>query len=516
MKDLFISLFCIFSVNLLFAQITFKKTYGGASGDAAFSAKQTIDGGYILAGLTTSFGAGQNDIYIIKTDSFGDLLWTKTFGSSVYEGASEVQQTTDGGYIIAGGGEVGLGAYLIRIDSIGGPLWTKIYSISGATCGASSVKQTADGGFIFAGVIDSNSGTGVPPYYPFLLKTDFNGNLVWTKIFSDQDSQPVDVHQTIDGEYILSGSYYNQLTGHDDFYLIKTDTIGNLVWAKTYGGTGDDICLSSKQTSDGGYILAGVTTSFGWGGVDVYLVKTDANGDTLWTKTLGTGNYENATCIQQTTDNGYIITGNSGSNAYLLKTDTVGNPLWSKLFSTSQDNPRSVGQTTDGGYMLAGYAEIVVWVDGLYLTKTDSLGNSGCNEINMLTLTSSPATQVTTPVVTVTSGGNINPLLLQWGNGGTVTTLCASVGIQSAIPNPKSVITISPNPSDEFAIINLEFKFGDEINVIDMLGKTIFRKTVEPPTSNFQLQTSNFPNGIYFVKINNGEKVYGRKMVVSH
>jgi len=199
------------------------RTYGGSHSDWGHSVQQTSDGGYVIAGWTLSFGAGRFDVYLVKTDSSGDSLWARTYGRSRSDYGYSVQQTSDGGYIIAGYtesfGPGGYDVWLLKADSSGHLLRTRTYGGSRTDCGY-SVQQTSDGGYVIAG---------------------------WTLSFG---------------------------AGRGDVYLLKTDSSGDTLWTRTYGGSSDDIGYSVQQTADGGYIVAGRTRSFGAGDGDVYLIKT--------------------------------------------------------------------------------------------------------------------------------------------------------------------------------------------------------------------------------------------------
>src|SRR6185436_10296148 len=186
--------------------------------------------------------------------------------------------------------------------------------------------------------------------------------------------------------------------GATDVYLIKTDSTGNLLWSKTFGGTDEEVGFSTQQTSDGGYIIAGYYGSVGGGGFQIYLLKTDANGGLVWSKTFSGGGV--GFSVQQTMDGGYIISGfngNSNASICLIKTDANGNLLWSKTFGgTNEDWAGSVQQTADGGYVITGYTRNFGsggYCD-IYLIKTDSSGNSGCNQGNLNTIATVPSTQV--------------------------------------------------------------------------------------------------------------------------
>jgi len=337
------------------------KTFGGSGGDEGYSVDQTTDGGYIITGYTLSYGAGGADVWLIKTDANGDTLWTKTFGGSDWDRGYSVKQTADGGYIItgctsygAGGGDV----WLIKTDANGDTLWTKTF---GGCCWdrGNSVDQTADGGYIITGWISYEPGeTDV-----WLIKTDANGDTLWTKTFGGSgEDMGNSVDQTTDGGYIITGYTLPYGAGGGDVWLIKTDANGDTLWTKTFGGSGHDEGYSVKQTADGGYIIAGYTWSYGAGGGDVWLIKTDANGDTLWTKTFGGSGHDEGYSVKQTADGGYIITGCTwsygagGGDVWLIKTDANGDTLWTKTFGGScEDRGYSVKQTADGGYIITGY-----------------------------------------------------------------------------------------------------------------------------------------------------------------
>ena len=337
------------------------RTFSGLGDDCGRSVQQTTDGGYIITGYTSSFGAGSSDVYLIKSDENGNLQWSKTFGGTDGDCGHSVQQTTDGGYIITGyTSSFGTGRgdlYLIKTDASGNLQWNKTFGGSGYDYGE-SVQQTTDGGYIIAGHAWS---FGADYSDLYLIKTDASGNLQWNKTF--ERSFGYSVQQTFDGGYIVAGSAFPFGVDSDDVYIIKTDENGNLQWSKTFGGLYSDHGHSIQQTTDGGYIIAGYTYSFGTGGGDVYLIKTDENGNLQWSKTFGGTDGDWGWSVQQTSDGGYIIAGwtksfGAGStDVYLIKTDENGNLEWSKTFGgTDEDGGKSVQQTSDGGYIIAGWA----------------------------------------------------------------------------------------------------------------------------------------------------------------
>lgn len=363
---------------------TFTRTYGGFYSDAAGDARQTSDGGYIIAGRTGSYGAGGSDAYLVKADPDGNALWAKTFGGTGADAGNSVHETSDRGYIVIGNTEpLGTGTkdvYLVKTGSNGDILWSKTFGGNGGDDG-NSVMETSDGGYIIAGETGSYGAGG---YDVYLVKTDSNGNALWSKTFGGAGADDAhSVRQTSDGGYIIAGDTGSFGAGESDMYLVKTDPNGTELWSKTFGGIGSDYGHSVRQTSDGGYIVSGYTGSFGAGANDVYLVKTDQNGNELWSRAFGGTGTDDGNSVQETLDNGYIIAGvtksfGEGYDVYLVKTDSNGNVLWTKAFGGSgSDYGYSVQQTADGGYIIAGETGSYGAGGGdIFLIKTDPDGNA--------------------------------------------------------------------------------------------------------------------------------------------
>jgi len=378
-----VSLVALFTEYAHAQVVKFARTYGQVVYDWASSVLQTSDGGYIVAGGIRHIPTSHDHILLIKTDANGNKIWDVVYYSTYYkyvysilptsdgryivvgwafsipsyereiillktihfsvswikaitlpyyssnEEAYSAQQTSDGGYVLAGWTNIINGSLLVKIDSSGDVQWAKAYRISYDDA-AYSVQQTSDGGYVLAGW--TNFWSGGNNFDAFLIKTDASGNVQWAKTYGGTNNDSAySVQQTSDGGYILAGVTYSFGAGGGDAFLIKTDASGNLQWAKTYGGAGIDKFIRVLQTSDGGYIAVGYTSSFGAGGYDVFLVKTDENGNVIWAKTYGGANNDVASSIQRTSDGGYIVAGTTWSfgagngDVFLIKTDANGN-----------------------------------------------------------------------------------------------------------------------------------------------------------------------------------------------
>jgi len=338
-------------------------TYSGTSYDFGLSVQQTTDGGYIIGGETDSSGVDSSEIWLIKIDADGDTIWTRTYGGVDDDYCRSVKQTTDGGYIIAGSTQsfivANLAAYIMKVDINGDTLWTKVLDGPNVDL-LESVEQTTDSGYIFVG---STSSYGAGSRDVWLIKMDTNGDTLWTKTYGGVAlDRGGSVQQTIDGGYIVIGSTSSFGEPLGDFWLLKTDTYGDTIWTKTFGGTASDFGSSVQQTSDCGYIATGFTESFGAGYRDVWLIKTDSIGDTIWTKTYGGVDLDRAISVQQTTDGGYIVGGYTESFGpgdvamYLIRTDTAGDTLWTTTYGGDiSDMGWMVQQTSDDGYIFVGY-----------------------------------------------------------------------------------------------------------------------------------------------------------------
>ncbi|NPV63084.1 MAG: hypothetical protein HPY61_10750 [Methanotrichaceae archaeon] len=360
-------------------------TFGGASDDWGQSILQTDDGGYIVAGTTSSSGAGKSDVWLKKIDRSGNEIWDKTFGGPRDDEAFSVVETDRGEFIVAGRtksyGQGAYDAWLIKVDRDGNKLWDRTFG-GPLDDEGNDVRQTEDGGFVIAGRTRSSGENS--DYDVWLIKVDRSGNRIWDRTFGGpQDDAGDSIQQTDDGGYVIAGTTNSYGAGGFDALLIRTDREGNEVWEKTYGGPGSEQNPWSRgwsvlQNSDGSFMLVGSTESFGAGGYDLWLVKTDANGEPIADETYGGQFNDEGSSIAKLTDNEYILAGSTSSfgkggyDAWLIKIDKNGNKIWDQTYGGPDDDKAySIAKTDDEGYIFAGKMRSAGFVPQF----------SGCSEV---------------------------------------------------------------------------------------------------------------------------------------
>lgn len=333
------------------------QTYGGTSADQADSLVETSDGGYTIACTTQSFGAGLADFWLIKTDAAGNMQWNRTYGGPNADYASALVATSDGGYTIAGNiiapgfPSQPKGACLIKTDEFGEVEWNQTYD-DGYKNYAYSLVETDDGGYTLAGTTNDDF---------WLLRTNEIGDIEWSREYGGTEyDSAYSLVATSDGGYALAGTTRSFGNGGYQAWLVKTDASGNEEWNRIYGGIGSEGGYSLTETSDGGYAIIGYTDSFGAGKSDFWLIKTDASGNMKWNRTYGGTGDDRGTSLVETGDGGYIIVGDynlSGSLeedavSLLVKTDKYGNMEGNQTYEGAISE---LVATVDGGYALAGY-----------------------------------------------------------------------------------------------------------------------------------------------------------------
>ena len=343
------------------ANIQWQKTYGGTGHDLANDIQQTSDGGYIFVGYTSSTNGdvtghhGNADYWVVKIDAFGNIQWQKSLGGISYEEATSVQQTSDGGYIVAGQasstdlhgdvtGNHGFTDYwVVKLNSSGNMQWQKSFGGSAHEF-AGTIKQTLDNGYIMSGSTSSNNGdvshnNGNWDYW--VIKIDASGNLVWeTALGGSSGDQAFDIVQDQDGNYVVAGfalmpnSQFPDSPGSRDFWIVKLSPLGNVIWENNFGGNSVDGANSINLTTDGGYIVGGYTQStngditHNFGNTDYWVIKLDSAGNLQWQKSLGGSNVDQLYAVKQTSDNGYIIVGNTMSSDGNVAFNHGGSDIW--------------------------------------------------------------------------------------------------------------------------------------------------------------------------------------------
>ncbi|MEO8148965.1 MAG: T9SS type A sorting domain-containing protein [Bacteroidia bacterium] len=397
-------IFCLFFIasNKAFSQIAVEwyKLFGGSNMDYARAFEQTADGGYVIAGSTLSIDGdvttnhGQYDYWVVKTDSLRNIQWQKCYGGTTDDEANSIRITSDGGYVLAGyststGGDVtgnhGYTDYwIVKLDSSGNLQWQK--SLGGSIVEeANSVKETSDGGYIIAGSSNSHdfdvTCNGINNWGEYwVVKLDANGNIQWSNCHGGMDyDYSVAFEQVADCGYISTGSTFSSTGsfsgnhGIPDSWVIKTDSLGNLQWQKCLGGTNLEEPTSIQSTSDHGYIVCSNSwsndgdVSGNHGGRDIWIVKLDSTGNLQWQKCLGGSDSEWGTFVMQTIDGAYMVVGwteshdgdvssnNSFNSSWFVKLDGNGNIQWEECFNNSYfANIKTIHQNTDGSYIAVG------------------------------------------------------------------------------------------------------------------------------------------------------------------
>jgi hypothetical protein len=351
---------CILPIFLLFSlaahlsaqhpDTLWSKTFGFSYDDRGYDIQLTFDGGFVLAGgLCTSY-PNNHDIYIIRTDSLGDTLWTRTYGESNRDDVGySIQRTADGGYIVTGyTGSFGAGdtnIALIKTDSAGEPQWIRTYGGSRKEIGY-SVRQTPDGGYVMAGCTNS-FGAGDDDVY--VVRVDSVGDTVWTALCGGPyDDRCQSILNTIDGGYVLAGKTY----GEGGVYIVKIDDNGDTLWTKSFGVSGYDGANAIAQAVDDGFIIAGKTFSGVYWDSSVYLLKLNANGDSLWAKGYAAGEGHD---VMQIIGGEYVVVGEADSEICIINTDSLGNEIWSTMYGgLGEEAGTSIVQCADGGFACVG------------------------------------------------------------------------------------------------------------------------------------------------------------------
>ena len=504
------TLLCIGSAHAqLPPSIQWQWALGGSHVDQAHAIQQTADGGTIVAGYTgsndgdVSGNHGGGDAWVVKLNDTGSIMWKKALGGSDFEWAYAIQQTTDGGYIVTGFAESNDGdisgnhgawdAWVVKLSDTGSIMWQRALGGS-AIDRAYAIQQTSDGGYIVAGSTVSNDGdvSGNHGYTDaWVVKLSDTGNIMWQKALGGSNfDQAFAVQQTTDGGYIVAGDTFSNdgdVSGNHglgDAWVVKLSGTGNIMWQKVLGGSDGDQAHGIQQTTDGGTIVAGYTGSndgdvLGNHGIkDAWVVKLNDTGNIMWQKALGGSDFDLAYAIHQTTDGGYIVAGGSSSNdgdvsgihglgdAWVVKLSDTGNIMWQKAMGGSiYDEAFAVQQTTDGSYLMAGATSSN---DG------DVSGNHGMDDAWVVKLSS------------------------------------AGVGLEEL---GASLFNMMPNPSDGMVHLSIPSPLHDiQLTLTDALGREVMRQLMNG--SSLVLDLTDQPGGIYLLTVRSAEGITSQRVVI--
>ena len=479
MKNLLLIFVAYFILQFIsFAQapiIEWTKTFGGVENEDVSSVYQTDDGGYIIGGSTASFGAGYYDPYLIKTNEEGDSIWFQTYGvSHLSESIQCFQRTKDSGYIMAGNsGSSSIDAqiYLLKIRSNYELDWVEYHGDDSLDEICSWVEQTYDSNYITTGY-----------YWAPVTQDDFfqilydrvGLGLIVRKYSWNYADQSNCIKQTKDGGYVITGSTASLNPIHNnDVFLMRTSATGDTIWTQNYGGSEDDEGYYVHQTSDGGFIIVGLTESFGAVMKDIFIIRTDSIGNSLWTKLYGGNFNDGANYILEDTDGNFIITGTLSWDAFAMKIDSNGDSLWSVMWGGPQsESAISIQTTTDGGYIVGG------------LTTSYGAGKADI----YLTKLSSETTGFDVPG-------------------------------EDYIPKKFTLIQNYPNPFNTTTKINYSVSKSSNvvIKVYDMLGREVATLVNEEKLTGIyevNFDASELSSGIYFYQLRAGSFVQTKKMLL--
>ena len=393
-------LFFIFiQLNLSIAQslqptVSWSKAFGGLNNDEGWAIDRTLDGGFILAGYTTSFSSNNwSDIYIIKTDANGEVIWTKTMGDTLDEYASDIKQLQDGNFIIAGYGRINspnhYDAFLIKIDQNGNVIWRKSYG--GYNFDQFVAIDVVNDGYVAIGNTKSISPMSNSELW--IYKTDFDGNIIWQRTYNfGEFSEGASIKQLYDGGFVAVGSTYKSNSGYD-IYVVRCDDNGNFIWQKSFGGSNPEGALSVIQIPTTKEIyLTGYTLSYGNGYSDIFIMKLSELGDSLWFKTYGYFGNDYGNSIKLTNDYNLVVAGygrldnTSQVDLFLLKIDLQGNLKWLVNYGgIFEDRGYDFIQTDDYGYAVIGNTRTSDNTTDIYLVKFSSEYSIDAPEILSIT-----------------------------------------------------------------------------------------------------------------------------------
>lgn len=433
---------------------TWARTFGDKAFNRVFSVAPTSDGGYIAAGETVAGSHGM-DAWVFKLDGAGTIVWQKSYGGTGTDSAISVIQTEDGGFIAVGGSSsfsVDSHAWAFKLDSVGNIVWQKTYGYPDYYSGATSIVLAHGGGYIVSGELVS---TPIGDDF-WIFKLDSLGNMLWQKTYggAGMDYPSKAIAPTDDGGYVIAGQTFSFGDVKGDAWVVKLDGSGNVAWQKTYGGTEYDFFASIAPIDNDGYIATGLTASFGGGSSDAWVVRLDNAGNIKWQKALGGTNGDQAIAVALTADTGYLVVGYTASfgagdiDAWALKLDDSGNVVRQMTYGGSKgDYAFSVLSSGDNGFLLAGQTfSFGIGEADAWIVKLDANGKVG-GQCSLGTVSSalvaSSAASSADTLATVT-----NSTVTPTSSNVPFTNSTAQMSEQCSIIIPTITVTKTPTTSN--------------------------------------------------------------------
>jgi len=340
--------------------LKFAQTIGGEGCDVAYDIVEASDGGYVIAGATSSKGNGSWDVYLVKVDTLGAVVWDTTYGGADEDQAFAIAPTADGGYIVTGytnsfsvdWGDI----YLIKTDADGNRQWEYTYGTDHNQIG-NDVAQSADGGYIITGWTSTSETSKAAVY---MIKTEDDGDTVWTCTIDGTESDEGNAVLALAGGYLVAGATASVHLRNDDLYLLRFDADGDTLWSLAVDAQGNNWAEGAALAPDGGFVMVGWGTLGIDSGYDLYAARVSAAGSLEWQKTYGGPQYDAAFDIENTSDGGFIVVGHyglpdyNGNRLYLVKLNGYGNEVWSQYYGDKSCNGRGVIQDNSGAYVGVG------------------------------------------------------------------------------------------------------------------------------------------------------------------
>lgn len=511
--------------------IQWQKTYGGTAVDEASVIRATSDGGYIITGLSTSADGdvsghqGASDHWVVKLNAVGNIEWNNSFGGSADDKGYDILQTSDGGYVFTGyessvDGDVSSNNgstdyWVVKLDNTGDLQWQKSYGGSGAD-NSYAIIQTLDGGYAVTGLSNTTNGTGDVSgnngsFDYWLCKLDASGNLQWQKsLGGTATEQAFGIVQTADSSYVLCGYSSSPNTGmvtgnhgSNDYWIVKIDKTGELLWQRSYGGSGSDRAFGISKTSDGGFIVNGVSPSTdgdvtsNHGDNDYWVVKLDSEGLLQWQKSLGGSGDDFGRIAFELTDGGYMVGGRTNSpndgdvkdihgdyDYWLLKLNSTGSIVWKKCLggSLGEGAPPSlvpfmnVIALPDGYFAMAG---------ATFSTDGDVIGNvsADVNDDNYWVVNFIDSSSIPTSAATLNNG-------------------------------IENTITIYPVPVHDLLTVSFSSQQSQIVVSLYSIEGRLLLTATQHESQNMELAVGNYSNGIYFLKITDEKGNVQQKKII--